>query len=133
MQTQIRIKVQGGTLADEFLCETCTMGTIMRGPSMKQSAIRCSAEQPSFEVPFRIVQCNRYSERDSTNLMRMKNEAYYIHKNAYDGVHVVTRAQFEDYDYMQRLEEKDARRSRTLSKPTGRTKANPVKLLRANR
>ncbi len=117
----IRINVNGGTLPDKFLCESCEHACVMRGGSIKQVQIRCSAfDGPSFIVPFRVVQCRRYSETDSTDLRRMKNEAYYVHKTAHGGCHMVTRAQYDDYDYMQKLEERDARkvlRTRTVKNP----------------
>jgi hypothetical protein len=117
----IRINVKGGTLADKFLCESCQYATIMRGPSMKETAVRCSAtEGPAFTVPFRVVQCNGYRETDSTDLRRMKDQAYYVHSNAYGGVYLLTRGQFDDYDYQNKLAEADARKlSRNGKKQSG--------------
>lgn len=121
----IRIKVQNGTLADKFLCETCTYGTIMRGPSLRELAARCSAEDgPPVSVPFRVVQCNKYNERDSTNLLQMKRDAYYIHKTAHGGVHVITCAQFDDFDYVRKLEEQDSRRFQKSHATNGKKAAN---------
>jgi hypothetical protein len=107
--TNITIKVQGGTQSDAFLCETCANGTIMRGGSMKQIAVRCSEGGVPFPVPFRVVQCNAYNEKYSTDLMKMRNDAFYIFKTAHGGVHVITEAQITDYDYTQDLEKEDKR------------------------
>jgi hypothetical protein len=110
----IRINVKGGTLADKFLCETCVHATVMRGGSMKELAVRCSAtDGPPFNVPFRVVQCNGYREHDTTDLRRMKDQAYYVYSNSYGGVYLLTRSQFDDYEYQGKLAEADAKRTRT--------------------
>ena len=93
----------------------------MRGPSMKEVQVRCSAfDGPSFIVPFRVVQCRRYAETDSTHVRRMKQEAYYIHKTAHGGLHIVPFAQYDDYNFMQSLEEKDARKASRRARRNGK-------------
>ena len=122
----IRINVQGGTLGDKFLCESCQHATVMRGGSMKQISVRCSAEEGfPVTVPFRVVQCNRYQETDTTNLRRMKHEAYYIHKTSHGGVHVVTFAQFEDYDFLRSLEKSDARTQLKTMRVAKKSRSRP--------
>ena len=122
----IRIDVKGGTLADKFLCESCQFATVMRGGSMKEVQVRCSSlDGPAFPVPFRIVQCNRYAEKDSTDLRRMKDQAYYVYRNSYGGVHILTRAQYDDYDYQGTLDRADAKRLQRTSKNGTAPKARP--------
>jgi hypothetical protein len=125
VSVRLRIKVDGGTISgDSFLCESCQHSTVMRGASIKEMLVRCCAHDgPPFSVAFRVLKCNSYEAIDSTDLKRMKHQAGWLHTNAYGGVHLLTFAQYEDYNYRQALNDADKAAASPAAPATAETPA----------
>ena len=59
------LKVHGGTVehSDPSLCITCRHSSIIRGRTLDEEVVQCSASvMRSFVVPFKVTSCSSYSD-----------------------------------------------------------------------
>ena len=77
----MRIKVREGTAAfsERPLCETCRWATIIRGVRTRHEIVEC--RQLSYEsqrVPFPVVSCTGYSNRNHPSVREMEETAWLL-------------------------------------------------------
>jgi hypothetical protein len=77
----VRIKVQGGTVdhGQRPLCESCRWSTIIRGARLGDEIVECSQlTYDNQRVPFPVVSCSRYANRNQASLREMEEIAWIL-------------------------------------------------------
>ena len=77
----MRVKVRGGTVdhGQRPLCETCRWSTIIRGARLEEQIVHCN--QLSYwgqRVPFPVVSCSAYADRNQASLKDMEEIAWIL-------------------------------------------------------
>ena len=77
----MRIKVKGGTVdhSQRPLCESCRWSTIIRGSKLGDEIVECSQlAYRNQRVPFRVVSCSAYANRNHASLREMEEIAWIL-------------------------------------------------------
>ena len=76
----IAIKIIDGTgkSLKEGLCKTCHNGTVLKGESGSQELTYCHVGMAPFRIPFRVAECNSYSDSRIPSLSLMKDQAWVV-------------------------------------------------------
>jgi hypothetical protein len=78
----MHIKVQDGTpiSSESSLCATCRCSTIVRGRSLDEEIVLCSAlGVRGVQITFKVTFCSDYSDKRSPSYMEMVQEAWILH------------------------------------------------------
>jgi hypothetical protein len=78
----MHIKVQDGTpiSSESSLCATCRCSTIVRGRSLDEEIVLCSAlGVRGVQITFKVTFCSDYSDKRSPSYMEMIQEAWILH------------------------------------------------------
>jgi hypothetical protein len=78
----MHIKVQNGTVTggDSTLCATCRCSTIVRGRTLDEEIVLCSALGfRGVRITFKVTFCSDYNDRRSPSYMEMMQEAWILH------------------------------------------------------
>jgi hypothetical protein len=79
--TRMRIKVQDGTpiSSESSLCSTCRCATIVRGQSLDEELVLCSAlGLHGVQITFKVTSCSDYADRRTPSYMEMIQEAWIL-------------------------------------------------------
>ena len=77
----MRIKVQDGTPigSDSSLCTTCRCSTIVRGRTLDEELVLCSAlGLRSVQITFKVTSCSDYADRRVPSYMEMRGDAWIL-------------------------------------------------------
>ena len=77
----MHLKVQNGTPIDSqsSLCSTCRCSTIVRGRSLDEELVLCSAlGVRGVQITFKVTFCSDYSDRRSPSYMEMIQDAWIL-------------------------------------------------------
>jgi hypothetical protein len=77
----MRIKVQDGTPieSDKSLCTTCRCSSIVRGRTLDEELVLCSAlGLKSVQITFKVTSCSDYSDRRMPSYMEMMQDAWIL-------------------------------------------------------
>ena len=78
----MHIKVQNGTpiSSESSLCATCRCSTIVRGRSLDEEIVLCSAlGVRGVQITFKVTFCSDYSDKRAPSYMEMVQEAWILH------------------------------------------------------
>lgn len=70
------VKIKDGTRSGQSLCRTCRFAHNIRGASDSQELTKCSALER--QVPFSVVECNKYENKATPGLWDMKEIAWVL-------------------------------------------------------
>lgn len=73
------LKVFHGTRSADSprLCDSCNNGVVLRGPADSEEYVYCSLVEK--QIPIRVTECNRYSDRTHAPLWALKEIAWVLH------------------------------------------------------
>jgi len=77
----MRIKVQNGTpiASESSLCSTCRCATIIRGRSLDEELVLCSAlGLHGVQITFKVTSCSDYADRRTPSYMEMMQDAWIL-------------------------------------------------------
>ena len=77
----MRIKVQDGTPieSDHSLCTTCRCSTIVRGRTLDEELVFCSAlGLKGVRITFKVTACSDYADRRRPSYMEMMQDAWIL-------------------------------------------------------
>jgi len=77
----MRIKVHDGTPAggDTSLCATCRCATIIRGRSLDEELVLCSAlGLHGVQITFKVTSCSDYADRRTPSYLEMMQDAWIL-------------------------------------------------------
>jgi hypothetical protein len=77
----MRIKVQDGTpvSGDSSLCSTCRCSTIVRGRTLDEELVICSAVGlRGVQITFKVTSCSDYADRRVPSYMEMMEDAWIL-------------------------------------------------------
>ena len=77
----MRIKIQGGTpiSSDSSLCCTCRCSTIVRGQTLDQELVVCSAlGLRGVQITFKVTSCSDYADRRLPSYTEMVQDAWIL-------------------------------------------------------
>lgn len=78
----MHIKVQNGTPtgSDSSLCATCRCATIVRGRTLDEELVLCSALGfRGVRINFKVTFCSDYNDRRCPSYMEMMQDAWILH------------------------------------------------------
>jgi hypothetical protein len=78
---QMRIKVRDGTPIDSesSLCATCRCSTIVRGRTLDEELVLCSAlGLRGVQITFKVTSCSDYADRRMPSYMEMMQDAWIL-------------------------------------------------------
>ena len=81
----MHVKVQGGTVqhGDSSLCNTCCHSTIIRGETLDERIVECSAPtMNSRTIPFRVTFCTAYCDSRQPSYSEMVRMAWILRPHA---------------------------------------------------
>lgn len=71
-----KLNVKNGTpVGNEHLCKRCTWGQCMTGYRESDFIVICTNTNPSFKVPFVVMDCDEFSDRNRPNWDQMEKLA----------------------------------------------------------
>ena len=74
----MQIKVHGGTTKDgKRLCDSCTHAFIARGLN-NEELVKCCMGMDQVVIPFKVIDCNRYQNRNHPSLYDMGETAWIL-------------------------------------------------------
>jgi hypothetical protein len=77
----MRIKVQNGTpvSSESSLCATCRCATIVRGRSLDEELVLCSAMGlHGVQITFKVTSCSDYADRRTPSYFEMMQDAWIL-------------------------------------------------------
>jgi hypothetical protein len=77
----MHIKIEGGTPAggDHTLCSTCRCSTIIRGRSLEEELVICSAlGLRGVQITFKVTFCSDYSDTRLPSYIEMMQDAWIL-------------------------------------------------------
>ena len=77
----MRIKVRDGTPIDSesSLCATCRCSTIVRGRTLDEELVLCSAlGLRGVQITFKVTSCSDYADRSQPSYMEMMQDAWIL-------------------------------------------------------
>jgi len=77
----MRIKVQDGTPieSERSLCTTCRCSTIVRGSTLDEELVLCSAlGLRSVQITFKVTSCSDYADQRIPSYMEMMQDAWIL-------------------------------------------------------
>jgi hypothetical protein len=77
----MRIKVRDGTPieSESSLCATCRCSTIVRGRTLDEELVLCSAVGlRSVQITFKVTSCSDYADRRMPSYMEMMQDAWIL-------------------------------------------------------
>ena len=77
----MRVKVHGGTVqhGDSSLCNTCCHSKIIRGETLNERIVECTASAMStLIIPFRVTSCNTYHDSRGPSYMDLVRMAWIL-------------------------------------------------------
>jgi len=77
----MRIKVQDGTPigSESSLCATCRCATIVRGRSLDEELVLCSAVGlHGVQITFKVTSCSDYADRRTPSYLEMVQDAWIL-------------------------------------------------------
>lgn len=77
----MHIKVQDGTPieSESSLCATCRCSTIVRGRTLDEELVLCSAVRlRSVQITFKVTSCSDYADRRVPSYMEMMQDAWIL-------------------------------------------------------
>ena len=77
----MRIKIQDGTPIenDKSLCTTCRCSSIVRGRTLDEELVLCSAlGLKSVQITFKVTSCSDYSDRRMPSYIEMMQDAWIL-------------------------------------------------------
>ena len=77
----MRIKVQDGTPieSERSLCTTCRCSTIVRGRTLDEELVLCSAlGLRSVQITFKVTSCSDYADQRIPSYMEMMQDAWIL-------------------------------------------------------
>ena len=81
----MHVKVHGGTVrhADSSLCNTCCHSKIIRGETLNERIVECTASaMTALIIPFRVTFCNTYCDSRQPSYMDMVKIAWILTPHA---------------------------------------------------
>lgn len=77
----MHIKVRDGTTinGDSSLCSTCRSSTIVRGRTLDEELVVCSAlGLRGVQITFKVTSCSEYADRNHPSYMEMMQDAWIL-------------------------------------------------------
>jgi len=77
----MRIKIQNGTpiSGESSLCSTCRCSTIVRGRTLDEELVLCSAlGLHGVQITFKVTSCSDYADRRTPSYMEMMQDAWIL-------------------------------------------------------
>src|SRR5215510_5091578 len=77
----MRIKIQDGTPieSESSLCATCRCSTIVRGRTLDEELVLCSAlGLRSVQITFKVTSCSDYADRRVPSYLEMMQDAWIL-------------------------------------------------------
>ncbi len=77
----MRIKIQDGTpiSSESSLCSTCRCSTIVRGRTLDEELVHCSAlGLHGMHITFKVTSCSDYADRRTPSYMEMMQDAWIL-------------------------------------------------------
>jgi hypothetical protein len=77
----MRIKIQDGTPvhSESSLCATCRCATIVRGRTLDEELVLCSAlGLHGVQITFKVTSCSDYADRRTPSYMEMMQDAWIL-------------------------------------------------------
>lgn len=77
----MRIKVQDGTpiSSESSLCSTCRCATIIRGRSLDEELVLCSAlGLHGVQITFKVTSCSDFADRRTPSYLEMMQDAWIL-------------------------------------------------------
>ncbi len=77
----MRIKIQDGTpiSGESSLCSTCRCSTIVRGRTLDEELVLCSAlGLHGVQITFKVTSCSDYADRRTPSYMEMMQDAWIL-------------------------------------------------------
>lgn len=74
----LSFSMKGGTRPTKNLCESCKMSKIIKGPQQGQEIITCYAVGYGANVPFPVVECNKYVDTIAQSRYDMEQIAWLV-------------------------------------------------------
>lgn len=71
------VKVKDGTRDNSNLCTTCAFSVVIKGSADSEVATRCTVMDYK-EVPFRVVECNKYINKAEPSIYDMREIAWVL-------------------------------------------------------
>jgi hypothetical protein len=81
VRRSMHIKIQGGTpiSSDSSLCSTCRCSTIVRGRTLDEELVICSAlGLRGVQITFKVTSCSDYADRRRPSYMEMMQDAWIL-------------------------------------------------------
>jgi hypothetical protein len=60
----IQFNIKDGARPEKRLCDSCRNSVIMKGGGQGQEVVYCHAVVPGAVVPFKVVECSRYQDKN---------------------------------------------------------------------
>ena len=79
--SDMRIKIQDGTpiSGESSLCSTCRCSTIVRGRTLDEELVLCSAlGLHGVQITFKVTSCSDYADRRTPSYMEMMQDAWIL-------------------------------------------------------
>jgi len=75
----MRVNIKSGTRSDsQTLCPSCSHSTVVRGAAESQEIVRCGHYTIDRAVPFPVVECTGYTDKNEVSLYEMQQIAWVI-------------------------------------------------------
>lgn len=76
----MRLKVYRGTPrhSEYALCNSCSHSRIIKGERLDDQRTYCNHFAEEIEVPFKVLECNQWSEKNKANIQDMAKMAWVI-------------------------------------------------------
>jgi len=77
----MHIKIRDGTpnSSDSILCSTCRSSTIVRGRTLDEELVICSAlGLRGVQITFKVTSCSDYADRSQPSYMEMMQDAWIL-------------------------------------------------------
>jgi hypothetical protein len=72
MNAMVKMNIKNGTpLGNEHLCRRCTWGQFMTGYRESDQLVICTNAVPNFTVPFTVMGCSEFSDRQRPTFEQM--------------------------------------------------------------